>query len=54
MGTALALAGYLGRLDVDLKKRKDQIVSFALFLAPMGLANDIFDKQDARRHLRGR
>ena len=37
MGTALALAGYLGRLDVDLKKRKDQLVSFALFLAPMAL-----------------
>lgn len=37
MGTALALAGYLGRLDVDLNKRKDQVVSFALFLAPMAL-----------------
>lgn len=37
MGTALALAGYLGRLDVDLRKRKEQIVSFALFLVPMAL-----------------
>jgi rod shape determining protein RodA len=37
MGTALALAGYLGRLDVDLRKRKDQIVSFALIGMPMAL-----------------
>ena len=37
MGTALALAGYLGRLDVDLRKRKEQIVSFALILVPMAL-----------------
>ena len=37
MGTALALAGYLGRLDVDLRKRKDQIVSFALIGMPMVL-----------------
>lgn len=37
MGTALALAGYLGRLDVNLRKRKEQIVSFALFLVPMAL-----------------
>ena len=27
MATALALAGYLDRLDVDLQKRKDQIVA---------------------------
>lgn len=37
MATALALAGYLGRLDVDLRKRKDQIVSFTLILIPMAL-----------------
>ncbi len=37
MGTALALAGYLGRLDLDLRKRKEQIVSFALILVPMAL-----------------
>ena len=37
MATALALAGYLDRLDVDLRKRKDQIVSAALILIPMAL-----------------
>lgn len=37
MATALALAGYLGRLDVDLQKRKNQIVSIALVLIPMAL-----------------
>ena len=37
MATALALAGYLGRLDVDLQKRKDQIVAAALILVPMAL-----------------
>ena len=37
MGTALALAGYLGRLDVDLQKRKCQIISALLVLAPMAL-----------------
>lgn len=37
MATALALAGYLDRLDVDLRKRKDQIVSAALVLIPMAL-----------------
>jgi rod shape determining protein RodA len=37
MATALALAGYLDRLDVDLRKRKDQIVSAALILVPMAL-----------------
>ena len=37
MGTALALAGYLGRLDVDLQKRKNQIISALLVLAPMAL-----------------
>ncbi len=37
MATALALAGYLGRLDVDLRKRKDRIVSFAIILFPMAL-----------------
>ena len=37
MGTALALAGYLGRLDVDLQKRKCQIIAALLVLAPMAL-----------------
>ena len=37
MATALALAGYLDRLDVDLRKRKDQLVSAALVLIPMAL-----------------
>lgn len=37
MATALALAGYLDRLDVDLRKRKDQLVSVALVLIPMVL-----------------
>lgn len=37
MATALALAGYLDRLDVDLQKRKDQIISAILVLIPMAL-----------------
>ena len=37
MATALALAGYLDRLDIDLRKRQDQIVSAALILIPMAL-----------------
>jgi rod shape determining protein RodA len=37
MATALALAGYLDRLDVDLQKRKDQIVAAVLILIPMAL-----------------
>ncbi len=37
MATALALAGYLDRLDVDLQKRKDQIVAAILVLIPMAL-----------------
>ena len=37
MATALALAGYLDRLDVDLQKRKDQIVTVVLILIPMAL-----------------
>ena len=37
MATALALAGYLDRLDVDLQKRKDQIIAALLILAPMAL-----------------
>lgn len=37
MATALAVAGYLDRLDVDLQKRKDQIVAIALVLIPMAL-----------------
>ena len=37
MATALAVAGYLDRLDVDLQKRKDQIVTAALILIPMAL-----------------
>ena len=43
MATALAVAGYLDRLDVDLQKRKDQIVTAALVLIPMAfvlLQND--------------
>ena len=37
MATALALAGYLDRLDVDLQKRKDQIIAAVLVLIPMAL-----------------
>ncbi len=37
MATALAVASYLDRLDVDLQKRKDQIFTVALILVPMGL-----------------
>lgn len=37
MATALAVAGYLDRLDVDLQKRKDQIVTAVLILVPMAL-----------------
>jgi rod shape determining protein RodA len=37
MATALAVAGYLDRLDVDLQKRKDQLVAIALVLIPMAL-----------------
>ena len=37
MATALALAGYLGRLDVDLQKRKNQIIAILLVLIPMAL-----------------
>lgn len=37
MATSLALAGYLGRLDIDLQKRKDQIIVALLILAPMAL-----------------
>lgn len=37
MATALALAGYLDRLDVDLRKRKDRLVSYAIILIPMVL-----------------
>ena len=37
MATALAVAGYLDRLDVDLQKRKDQLVTIALVLIPMAL-----------------
>jgi len=37
MATALALAGYLDRLDVDLQKRKNQIVAAILVLIPMAL-----------------
>ena len=37
MATALAVAGYLGRLDVDLQKRKDQIITITLILIPMAL-----------------
>ena len=37
MATALAVAGYLDRLDVDLQKRKDQIIAIGLVLIPMAL-----------------
>ena len=37
MATALALAGYLDRLDVDLSKRKDQIIAAVIVLIPMAL-----------------
>ena len=37
MATALALAGYLDRLDVDLQKRKDQIIASIIILVPMAL-----------------
>lgn len=37
MATALALAGYLDRLDVDLRKRKDRLVVYAIILVPMAL-----------------
>ena len=37
MATALALAGYLDRLDTSLTKRKDCIVACALILIPMAL-----------------
>ena len=37
MATALAVASYLGRLDVDLQKRKDQIFAIGLVLIPMAL-----------------
>lgn len=37
MATALALAGYLDRLDTNLNKRKDYIIACALILIPMAL-----------------
>ena len=37
MATALALAGYLDRLDVDLQKRKNQVIAAILILIPMAL-----------------
>ena len=37
MATALALAGYLGRLDVDLQKPKNQIIAAIIVLVPMAL-----------------
>ena len=37
MATALALAGYLDRLDVDINKPKDRLVSCAIVLFPMAL-----------------
>jgi len=37
MATALALAGYLDRLDVDITKRKDYLVSCMFVLIPMVL-----------------
>ena len=35
MATALALAGYLDRLDVDIRKYKDRLIACALILIPM-------------------
>ena len=43
MSTALALAGYLDRLDVDLQKRKNQVIAAIIILVPMAfvlLQND--------------
>ena len=37
MATALALAGYLGRLDVSLQNRKNRIVAYLLIFIPMAL-----------------
>ena len=37
MATALAVAGFLGKLDVDLQKRKNQIIVASLILIPMAL-----------------
>ena len=37
MATALAVASYLGRLDVDFQKRKDQLFAIGLVLIPMVL-----------------
>lgn len=37
MATAVALAGYLDRLDVDLRKRKDIIAACLIILIPMAL-----------------
>ena len=37
MATALAVAGYLDRLDIDLQKRKNQVVTAVLIFIPMAL-----------------
>lgn len=37
LGTALALASYLGRYDVDLKNRKSRLVAYAIILVPAAL-----------------
>lgn len=37
MATALALASFLDRLDVDLRKRRDRLVSYVIILVPMAL-----------------
>ena len=37
MATALALAGYLDRLDVDIRKNKDRLIACLLILIPMAL-----------------
>lgn len=37
MATALALAGFLDRLDVDLQKRRSRIISYVIILVPMAL-----------------
>ena len=37
LATALALAGHLDRLDIDLRKRKSRLVAYAIILIPMAL-----------------
>ena len=37
LGTALALASFLGRYDVDLKSRRNRLISYAIILVPAAL-----------------